>query len=58
MTVREETLAWAIGREVLAELGLVNIVAYDQRTARGLHLHRYRLGLEEAWPGDDVSPAD
>jgi len=50
--VREETLAWDIGREVLAELGLGDFHEYDERARNGLHNHRYRLGMDDLWPGD------
>lgn len=56
--MREEALAWQVGREVLAELGVVDFTVYDERRRRGLHLHRYRLGLEDAWPDDDVATAE
>ena len=52
--VREETLAWAIGREVLVELGVVDLSFFDERTRIGLHLHRYRLGIDDAWPEDGM----
>jgi hypothetical protein len=55
--VREETLAWAIGRETLVQLGLHDLTRYDQRTRIGLHNHRYRLGLEDAWPIDFAGPS-
>jgi hypothetical protein len=45
--MREETLAWVIGREVLTELGAIDFALYDDRTKRGLHNHRYRLGIDE-----------
>ena len=50
--LREETLAWQIGREVLTELTLANFELYDRRTKTGLHNHRYRLGIEDLCPDD------
>lgn len=50
--IHEETLAWAIGREVLVGIGFEDLAGYDATTTRHLHNHRYRLGMEEAWPGD------
>jgi hypothetical protein len=37
---------------VLAELGLTDFTLYDERARRGLHYHRYRLGIDELWPDD------
>jgi hypothetical protein len=50
--LREEMLAWRIGREVLAELALADFELYDRRTNVGIHNHRYRLGIEDLWPDD------
>lgn len=55
--LREETLAWEAGREVLAELGHTDFTLYDERTRTGLHNHRYRLGMEDLWPGDVAEAA-
>lgn len=55
--IREETLAWKIGRETLAELSMTDFVRYDVRQERGLHAHRYRLGRDEAWPSDLEGPS-
>ncbi len=54
--MREEALAWEVGREVLVELGFDDLTRYDERTRTGLHFHRYRLGMEDLWP-DDVAGA-
>lgn len=51
--VKEEALAWKIGRQVLQEFGMADLSAYDRRTVEGLHAHRYRLGMDEAWPQDE-----
>lgn len=50
--VHEETLAWQVGRRVLADLGLQDFAVYDERARTGLHNHRYRLGMDDLWPGD------
>jgi hypothetical protein len=53
--VREETMAWVIAREVLSELALDDDefwAAFERHAKQGLHNHRYRLGLDELWPGD------
>jgi hypothetical protein len=56
--VREEMLAWDLGRAVLRDLGVTDFSRFDERRAQGLHAHRYRLGLEEAWPSDlEQAPA-
>jgi len=55
--LREETLAWKIGREVLAELLMTDFKRYDERREQGLHAHRYRLGREDAWPSDLERPS-
>ena len=52
--VAEESLAWRIGRAVLIELGLTDLSSFDKREREGLHAHRYRLGMEDAWPEDDA----
>ena len=51
--VAEESLAWRIGREALSELGHVDFQQFDRREADGLHAHRYWLGLDDVWPGDE-----
>lgn len=48
--VHEESLAWDIGREALVDLGITDLSKFEARRRLGLHAHRYRLGLEEAWP--------
>lgn len=50
--IREETLAWTIGRDVLVELGFADFARYDATSEKHLHNHRWRLGMEDAWPGD------
>jgi hypothetical protein len=50
--MREESLAWKIGREVLDELGFTDLAVYDAYATKRLHNHRYRLGIEDLWPGD------
>ncbi|MBE7481535.1 MAG: hypothetical protein HS104_16335 [Polyangiaceae bacterium] len=52
LILAEEARAWAIGRELLESLGFEDLPAYDERTIRGLHDHRYRLGLDELWDDD------
>lgn len=52
--VAEEALAWRIGQEVLRELGLDDFEQFNKREVEGLHAHRYRLGLDDPWPGDEV----
>jgi hypothetical protein len=51
--IREESSAWRTGREVLVEFGWVDFALYDDRERRGLHAHRYRLGIDPPWPGDE-----
>jgi hypothetical protein len=48
--MREESLAWNIGREVLADLGYADIASYDATATKHLHNHRYRLGIDELGP--------
>jgi hypothetical protein len=55
--LREETLAWKIGRETLAELLMTDFVRYDVRREHGLHAHRYRLGREDGWASDLEGPS-
>lgn len=50
--VDEEELAWKIGREVLVKLGFADLVRYDETATRHVHNHRYRLGIDDLWPGD------
>ena len=50
--IQEETLAWRIGRETLADLLITDFKRYDIRRERGLYAHRYRLGREDAWFSD------
>jgi hypothetical protein len=50
--VREETTAWDEGLAVLQRLGLIDFKRYNERREQGLHAHRYRLGLHDAWPSD------
>lgn len=54
LIVAEEERAWAIGREALEELGFVRLDLFDERARHGVHVHRYRMGLDELWPGDAV----
>jgi hypothetical protein len=51
----EEATAWAIGRELLERVGFENSDYYANRKRRGLHVHRYRLGLDDLWP-EDAAP--
>jgi hypothetical protein len=55
LIVAEEKLAWKIGRATLVELGFTELGLYDARARHGVHCHRYRLGLDELWPEDEVS---
>jgi hypothetical protein len=50
--VLEEELAWEVGRELLGQLGFSGLDALDARARRGVHFHRYRLGMDELEPGD------
>lgn len=50
--MREEELAWKIGREVLVEYGFEGLDTYDRTAKHHLHNHRYRLCIDDAWPGD------
>jgi hypothetical protein len=52
--IDEEALAWNIGREVLAEFEYPGLATYDAIIENRLHNHRYLLGMEDAWPGDDL----
>jgi hypothetical protein len=45
----EESLAWKLGRAFIPEQLLPE---YDEKARRGVHNHRYRLGLDELWPED------
>jgi hypothetical protein len=55
LILAEEELAWRIGRELLERLGFDDFEYYEARTHKGLHNHRYRLGLDELWPEDRPS---
>ncbi len=48
--MKEETLAWEVGRELLADLGYEGLDKFDAQSAQGLHHHRVRLGLEPFAP--------
>jgi hypothetical protein len=50
--VAEEERAWAIGRGLLADLGFEDLELYAEHERRGLHFHRYRLGIDDLWEGD------
>jgi len=52
LILNEEATAWEIGREFLERVGFEHLDRYDFHISRGLHYHRYRLGLEELWPED------
>ena len=52
--IDEETFAWRIGRQALATLQYPDVAAYEETTQVHLHYHRYRLGMEDAWPDDDI----
>jgi hypothetical protein len=52
--IREEALAWEIGREVLDALGFPDLGPYDAHARRRLHIYRYRLGIEDLWPDDEL----
>ncbi|MBL8956255.1 MAG: hypothetical protein JNK82_36115 [Myxococcaceae bacterium] len=54
LIVGEEQLAWNFGRELLRDAGLQDFSRYDESARRGVHFHRYRLGLDELWPGDEL----
>ena len=49
LIVDEETLAWKLGRQFIPE---ELYAEYDEEARRGVHNHRYRLGLDELWPED------
>ena len=51
----EEDLAWVLGRELLETVGFDDFGYYAERKRKGLHFHRYRLGLDELWE-DDTPP--
>jgi hypothetical protein len=53
--LEEEELAWVLGRELLEALGFDAVDYYAERMRKGLHFHRYRLGLDDLWE-DDVPP--
>jgi hypothetical protein len=55
LIVAEEERAWTIGREILESVGFEDFDYYEERRRRGLHFHRYRLGLEDLWE-DDLPP--
>lgn len=50
LIVAEETRAWELGRDLIPE-GLR--AEYDDDAVHGVHCHRYRLGIDPLWPGDD-----
>ena len=52
LILAEEERAWTIGRELLADLGFDRWDYYAERERRGIHHHRYRLGLDELWEED------
>lgn len=52
MIMREEALAWEIGRDVLASLQYDHLDEYDTKAKVGLHNHRVRLGIEQFAPGE------
>lgn len=52
LILEEEGKAWSIGRRVLTELDFEAWAAYEKGERLGLHNHRYRLGLDGAWPED------
>lgn len=52
LILAEEELAWRIGRELLQQVGFHTWDAYEAREREGMHFHRYRLGIEDAWPSD------
>jgi hypothetical protein len=48
----EEDLAWRLGRRFIPD----DLHAeYDEKARRGVHNHRYRLGLDELWPEDGAA---
>jgi hypothetical protein len=49
LIVEEETLAWKLGRPFIPDEWYA---AYDEKARRGVHNHRYRLGLDDLWPED------
>lgn len=55
--LREESLAWTIGRETLATLGWTDFERFDQRERDGLHMQRYWLGLEDGLPSELAATA-
>jgi hypothetical protein len=50
--LEEEELAWVLGRGLLAALGFDAFDYYAKRMRKGLHYHRYRLGLDDLWEDD------
>ena len=56
MIIREETLAWRIGRDLLASLGFDDLAGLEVQAQHGLHNHRYRLGIEDLWECDGTLP--
>lgn len=47
LVLTEEALAWDIAREALAALEFADWPAFDREREQSLHVHRYRLGLDE-----------
>jgi hypothetical protein len=47
--LEEEQRAWNLGREWLVDLGFEDFAYYAEHERRGLHFHRYRLGIEDLW---------
>ncbi|HEY4238338.1 MAG TPA: hypothetical protein VGM88_00905 [Kofleriaceae bacterium] len=50
LIIDEEMRAWGIARETLAEAGYDGWARFQVREQRGLHFHRWRLGIAEALP--------
>ncbi|MBN1608795.1 MAG: hypothetical protein JW940_19365 [Polyangiaceae bacterium] len=55
LILTEEALAWRIAQELLAGVGFDDFEYYEAAMRKGLHCHRYRLGLDELWPEDRAS---
>jgi hypothetical protein len=53
----EKEFAWVLGRELLEAVGFDDFAYYAERARKGLHFHRYRLGLDELWE-DDAPPQE
>ena len=52
LIVAEEERAWTIGREILESVGFEDFDYYEDRRRKGLHFHRYRLGLDDSCEDD------